>query len=744
MLVAVTALSVAGALRVGVDNAVEVWFVEDDPGLRAYRAFQDTFGNDEVVALAVHREEGLLDAEGLREVAAVSDAVAKVDGVARVVSLTTVTDVRGGVDADGVAVLDIGRLVRDGRVDPGVTTDPQYRGRLVSADGRSAVVYAQMSAIDGVDARRHDVLTAVRAAAAAAASGRPREAGIGVVYDALNQLSTVDSAVFLVASYVVIVGVLWALLGRVGPTVVALVTVGVGAVWLMGAYGWAGRDINMVTMILPTLVLIIGVSDCVHVLHAVAERRADPAWSARPRAELVADAVGFIFWPCLFNTVTTVVGFASLATAPMAVLRDLGIFAAIGLAGAFVLALTVVPIALLAPWSEPRIANGGRVQRFVDACATLAIRRPVAVLVGTGFVALGSAAGIARIEVDTYSIDYLLPSHPVRQDSDWIEANVGPYTPLELVVRPARGARADDPALLAAVDAWERRIEADPSVGWATSVTDAIRRLDAALGGPGAIPSDPARLEQALLLYTSAPDVDLSTQVQGDWQALRVTIGIPMLSARGMDTVIDRLVADSRLPAGATVEVTGYLPLYVTMMDYIVRSQLSSFGVAFVLIFGLIAVLFRDLRLAALAVPANLVPILLTLGVMGWTGVRLDVATVTIGAIVLGLVVDDTVQFLYRYRHERARLGDEIEATRVTVHVVGRSLVVTAIVLSLGFSVLGFAQIRSVSHFGMLVALALATGVFGDLLILPAMLTLGAGGRRGDAGTPVHPNGVQE
>lgn len=724
LLLLLTALAGVGALRVGVDNAVEVWFVDDDPGLRAYHAFQRTFGNDEVVALAIHDADGLLDADGLTRIRRVTEAVEDVDGVARVVSLTTVTDVRGGLDAEGFPILDVGPLVRDDRVDPSVTRDPLYAGRLVSEDGRTAVLYAQMASIDGIDARRHAVLTAVEAAATQAAGERPRTAGIGVVYDALNQLSTVDSAVFVGLSYVVIVGVLWILLGRVGPMLVAMVTVGLGAVWLVGAYGWAGRDINMVTMILPTLVLIIGVSDCVHVLHAVAEAERP----GRPRAELVAEAVGFVFWPCLFNTITTVVGFASLATAPMAVLRDLGIFAAIGLCGAFVLALTLCPIALLLPWAQPRLSDGGRVQRFVDGCARLALERPLPVLAGTVFLTLFGAAGIARIEVDTYSIDYLRPAHAVRQDSDWIEANVGPYTPLEFVVRPAAGQRADDPRLLAAVDAWERRMEAHPQVGWATSVSDVVRRVDRALGGPGEVPDDPARLEQALLLYTSSPDVDLSTQVEGDWAGVRVTAGIPMLSARTMDGLIDTLVADARLPEGTTVEVTGYLPLYVTMMDYIVRSQLSSFGLAFVLIFGLIALLFRDLRLAALAVPANLVPILLTLGAMGWLGVRLDVATVTIGAIVLGLVVDDTVQFLYRYRHERGRGADVRTATEATVRAVGRSLVVTALVLALGFSVLGFAQIRSVSYFGLLVALALGTGVFGDLLILPAMLSLAARG----------------
>jgi predicted RND superfamily exporter protein len=414
----------------------------------------------------------------------------------------------------------------------------------------------------------------------------------------------------------------------------------------------------------------------------------------------------------------------------MAVLRDMGVFAAIGLSGAFVVAMVVCPIALMHPKVQPRLTNGGKLQTIVDACADLALSRPLAVLAVTGIVALGSALGISRIRVDTYSIDYLRPGHDVRRDSDWIEAHLGPYTPLELIVRPAQG-RADDPALLAAVDRWERKMEAHDRVGWATSVADVAKRLNRELSADRAevVPADPAALEQALMLYTASPDVDLTRSVEGDWAALRVTAGLDMMSAGEMGRVTDELLAMAELPPGTRVEVTGYLPLYVRMMQYIVQSQLSSFGLAFVLIFGLIAALFRSVRLAALAVPANLVPILVTLGVMGFAGIRLDVATVTIGAIVLGLVVDDTVQFLYRYRHELRLRGDPVEAASVTVRGLGRSLLVTAIVLALGFSVLAFAEIRSVSYFGLLVALALGTGVFGDLLVLPALLVLSARAR---------------
>ena len=728
MLALVAVVSVASgylARNIGVDNAVEVWFVEGDPALAAYHDFQDVFGNDEVVAIAVHDEAGIFTAAGLEKVAAVSQAAAKVEGVARAISLTTVDDIRSTKDPDGFDLLEVGNFVganpNFAELRTRALADPLIAGRLISADGTTALVVVQMATMEGFDQRRDAVLANLRAVVEPLLGEDYRDAGIGVIYAALNKLSTVDSAIFVVVSYGLIIAVLWILMGRALPMIVSMVTVGIGALWLLGAYGAAGRDINMVTMILPTLVLVIGVSDCVHVMNQVSEQ--SKGWTGT-RFELVKKAAGFVFMPCLFNTVTTVVGFASLATAPMAVLRDLGIYAAIGLSVALVLSFILCPIALLSERFQPVISDRGKLQRFVDACSDFALAHPHRVLAATAILTLVSALGISRIVVDTYSIDYFRQNHKVRQDSAWIESQVGPYTPLEFVVRGP--GRIDEPAVLTAIDAWERKMEADPEVAWASSVADVAKRLNRELSADHreVVPSNPAALTQAFLLYTSSPEVDLGQTVEGDWAAARVTVGIPMLSASEMASLIDRLTAHASLPQGYVVTPTGYLPLYVHMMDYIVQSQLSSFGLAFILIFGLIATLFRSIRLAALAVPANLVPILLTLGVMGWAGVRLDVATVTIGAIVLGLVVDDTVQFLYRFQHELAQKGDVIEAARTTVRGVGRSLVITAIGLSLGFSVLGLAEVKSVAWFGGLVALALGTGVFGDLLVLPAMLAL--------------------
>jgi predicted RND superfamily exporter protein len=718
-LLALTIASLFGASKVGVDNAVDIWFPGDDPALSAYHGFQDTFGNDEVVVVALHDATGVLNPAGLETIRAVGEIAAGVEGIAKVRSVVTIPSVRGSP-----GVLEVGPIVAaSGPIDAGDVerlevqrkVDPLLR-QLVSDDGKTAVVIVEMAAMDDIDQRRDAVLADLQTQLANYA---PSYAGIGVIYAALNEASTRGAVGVMAASYLVILLLLWRLMGRWRSVFLTLGVVGVGAVWVLGLYGGLGRDINMVTMVMPTLVLVIGVSDCVHMLVHIADQPLSKAPDARVR-----DGIGEVLMPCLFNTLTTSMGFLALASASMPVIRDLGVFCALGLVAAFVAALVLCTIIGERPQFLPTVSAGGWTQGWVDRLASLAVQRPAGVLAVAGIVGLIACLGVTRIVVDTYSIDFLPADHSVRQDSERIESNFGPYTPIEFVVHRAGGVR--DPATLRAIGQWQRVMEESARVGWTRSAADVVRRLDAVMSGgvAGQVPTDAAALDQLLFLYESDPEGDLHQYIDGSGTQARVTVGVPMGSARVFGADIDALLEMAVLPDGVTVEPSGYIPLYVHIMDRIVSSQLSSFAIAFVVIFALIGVLFRSVRAAMLSIPANLLPVLTTLGLMGLLGVRLDVATVTIAAIVLGLVVDDTVQFLYRFEVESARHPDIVDAVGAAVKRVGRPMGITTLVLAGGFAVLGLATIKSVAWFGLLLATALITALVSDLLVVPALIVL--------------------
>lgn len=758
-LVAFTAAGAWFARGVGVDNAVDVWFVEDDPALTGYHDFQRVFGNDETIVVGLEVPQGVWTPEGLALVRTLSDRIAAVDGIRRVLSVATVNT----ITPRGVA-LDVRPLLQDPAPDAAAVREAETRFRadpllqrgLVSEDGRTTALVAQMRAMDDIDAKRDEVITAVEAIltdALGPAGERWSISGVGVVYNALNRISQSEGAVFVGLSQLVIFALLLVFFRRLGPVVLALVAVGLATVWLLGIYGGAGRDVNMVTMVLPTLVLVIGICDAVHILrHAAGAAPAgvpddaapadapdgaapsgapDGARKTTDRARL-ARAIGFIAVPCLFTSLTTMAGFAALATSRMGVVRDLGIFAAIGIGLAFVATLAVAALVLPARRGRPRPTRDDRLvtglQGALGRLATAVVARKELVLAATLVAILLGTYGLTRIDVDTFSLGFLPDDHPTVAATRRLEERLGPFTPLEFTITTDEPEGLKDPALLRGVRAWQVAFEQREDVRTTLSLADVAARIHAVMsGGPDEVPADPDQLWQGLELYEQDRDNDRAHLADGAWRVGRMTAAVPMLTARGFETLVDEglRLAREHVPPGAQVEAAGYLPLYVTMMDYIVDSQVSSFAVAFVVVFVLIGLLFRSARIATLSLLPNLLPLFAMLGLMGWAGIRLDVATVTITAIVLGIAVDDTIHYLFRYRAELAAAnGDHAAAAVATARGAGPAIVATTVVLCAGFLVLAFASVKSIAYFGLLSAFALGIALVGDLVVLPALMAL--------------------
>lgn len=196
-----------------------------------------------------------------------------------------------------------------------------------------------------------------------------------------------------------------------------------------------------------------------------------------------------------------------------------------------------------------------------------------------------------------------------------------------------------------------------------------------------------------------------------------------MLSASGYKEVIDNIIAETKEICGDDIILRpdGYIPIYVKMIDYITKTQLVSFSLTFVIVIAIISLYAGSFKLSIISILPNLLPLAITLGIMGWFNIRLDIATVTITAIAIGVIVDDTMHFLYRFKKEAANSTVE-EAVESTIRKVGVPIILTSVILILGFLVIMLAQVHSISQFGFLSAILIGSALFGDIFILPALL----------------------
>jgi predicted RND superfamily exporter protein len=688
LLVAVAPLVAAGA-ALKPDNSLSVWFVDDDPALVRYRQFVREFANDEVVAIAYRAPGDALAADEAQLQRRTADRLRRIDGVQLVTAPAILADSLG-TGAQARAYL--------------------QKAGLVSEDGRTATLLVQMAARDDIDAVRGDILDRVRAEVAATlgAAGRPAHfAGIGVLYDALNRQTIKDSGFYLGIAFLVMGALLWVALRRWRAVAIALIPPVVVSSVTTGLFVLTGRPFTQVTSILPMLVLVIGLSDAIHlVAHYYAERRAAGALDRDARRELVARSAAWVARPNLFTALTTAAGFLALASSRMPAIRDLGVFAAISMLVLWVMTL-LVGTAALAIWDvppPPERPQGDRLDRVLAVLSTHVTRRRWAVLGSMAIITAILLAGAARVRADTYTIELLPPDHVARTDSRWIEQNAGNYTPLEFVVRAPGGVL--NAQVIQGIAEWQRRAEARPDVGRTFGVAD----LRAKLGGP----------------YLS-----------GDGREARVTAFVPMTSTRGFAGTVRALEREGHrvLPDGVSLRASGYLPLYLRIVDYVVSGTIWGLAISTVIVFAMVGLLLRSLPLTLAAVPTNLFPVALVFGIMGWTGIPLDIATATIGAIVLGIAVDDTIHFLFRYRAERQAGLSREEAVGRTYRETGRAVVFASMVLAIGFAVLATSSSQSIACFGIVASLSIVGAMLADLFLLPVLLLFG---RKESSG--IHPH----
>lgn len=689
LLVALLAVRELESLR--VSNSLEIWYPRDDPELLNYRKFQDTYGSDEIIVVAVRGEVPFNSEEGTELVAGLTDRLFEIDGVATVTSLVTVPESLAAA-----------------------------RGRLLSADGRTTALVVQMLVGEEIEARRHGLFIEIRGVVAEFGL-ESYLGGYGVVFDGLNEASTTGATTLIVSAHLLMVILLLIFFRRPLPVLLTLVAVGVATLWTMGLYASTGHQLNMVTMVLPTLVLVIGIADCLHILRSVASVERDLDQESRVKTGL-AEVIG----PCFLMTITTAAGFLGLTTSGLPVVQQLGWFGATGVLAAFISSVVLVTAGLSWRLFEPVRQRSGldrAALRLFDAAS----RRP-RTTVGL-FLLLGliAAYGVTELNSDTDSIGYLKKSHVVRQDSDFIEAQIGPYVPIEFTVT-ATG-ELFTPQNLDAIWEWQNLVTQADEIGWSWSLISAFD-LPA-----GSRPSEAGmdKLLTRLKRMRSFSPATLRAMISGGSE-LRISFGAPIQSARSVQSLIDTITNTAAFPPGLLLRPAGYSPLYTRIVDEIVTSQIHGFTSAIIMIVVLLGLAMRSWRRILLALPANAVPVGLTLGLMGLTGIPLDVASATIASVILGLVVDDTVHLLRP--HRPAGIS---ESLKISAGKSGGTLIMTSIVLAGGFLVLGLAEIRSIAWFGVLTSFAVTAAIVSDLTLLPALSGLGMGGGKPGRAMQVSP-----
>ncbi|MEW6709128.1 MAG: MMPL family transporter [Candidatus Riflebacteria bacterium] len=721
----------AGPIR--IDNSLEVWFLEDDPTLKAYNEFKDRYGSDFEVILALVNcgEKGVFSPEKLNEIWEVSKKLeADKTTFKRILSVSLAPYV--GLDGETLIIEDLMKNQVLGAADAELVMkrffeDPSRRKVLLDSKSQHAMILIELVSTPDIDQRRPKIIEQVREHFN---SLDYRLAGMGVMHEELNRVSMEDGALFTFLAYLIIAILILLIYRSWVMLKMAIAAMIISAAGLVGVYGLSGQSFNMVTIVLPTLIMILSISDVAYVYNSFCFN-IEKIMKDREAGLLMV--MNEVVAPCFFTSLTNFCGFLAIVASPMAVLRVFGAFGAFASMAEYFVSMIVAAFVLgrIQPSREQAVISrpfAGLVKSWVRHLPKMSW----AIMLTTVILVILQIYGISQLKVDTFSMGFLPESNQVRQDNDYIESVYGNYLPVEIRLMTNKKDGIKNPDFLLLLDEAHRRLEALPLVNRANSILDAFKRLNQVMSDGASesyrVPDTYNAASQLMMMYESDPENDLEYMTDApEYSEARLTVRVPMISAsevRAVEQSIHEVLHEIFDPHGIALKFGGYVPLYSRIINYITNSQIQSFILAFLFVFGAVALFFRRLDAMLLVILPNLFPIGMTLGIMGLTGINLDNATVTIAAITMGIVVDDTIHELFLFCEPSKAGLEPVDAISESLVEAGPAVISTSLLYGLGFLVFAFARIKSVVYFGTLLSLTVFFALLCEFTVLPAQICL--------------------
>jgi predicted RND superfamily exporter protein len=780
-------LMLVSALAVGlqwleIETSFASYLPHDNSAQQLYERFRDEFGSGERIVLLLRPVDlydtaFLEDLDGLHR--ALEEELPYVDDLTSLVNARHLLGTADTLVSEGL-LDELPRTQEDlERVRQRVHANPLYRNFIVAADDSATAIVVELDGSAGdptpstvqspdelaelLEGFEDETPVAGRTAGGEllsteqlvhldrvldgiVAEHAPRSAELFVVgtpllAHQLGQMLTRDIVVFVSLSLGFTALLLFLLFRSFWAMAHPLVVVGLSVAGTLGWMGWNGIPITAVTEILPSLLVAIGVADAVHIQTMFFKQREEGS----AVHESIRWAMGHSGLAVLLTSVTTAASMAAFRAAELQPVIDLGRAAPVGIGLALLFSITLLPVLLSLTRMESLAGHASRrdTAKHIDAAlfrlGRLGTRHPRSVLISVAALWALAATGAATLRFSQDDLRWLPESDPIRTGTEQLNRSMQGAEPFELRIELTPGLDLREPAVLEALREIEERVGAlrvgEVAVAQSLSLVDVVEETHRALGddptAPLQLPDSRAAVSQELLLFENAAPDDLERLATSDLQIARIAMTVPFVDAlhyprfaRAVTDVSDAVLDERGLRGQVTIEPTGLLVLSGETFDLLFVSMARSYTIAFCLISVLMLILIGQLRLGSLSILPNLTPILLVLGLMGWIDAALDISSMLVGGILIGVVVDDTIHFAHNYARYRLQLKCSLAAIRETLATTGRAMLVTSVVLSIGFFAFTGASLSNVADFGLLCGIGVLLAFLADVVMLPALVAI--------------------
>ena len=756
-----------------MDTSTEGFLHKTNPMRIEYDVFRDQFGRDEKLMIAV-KTDSIFNLGFLKKLdsfhSALEDELPHIKGVDSLINARNTFGIEGELIVEPL-IDDLPETQEDiSRLRSTITNNSFYKNLLYSEDFTMTTVTIDTQTYSNVEAISEDVnidfdeyldfdaeVQVNQSASRLYLSDAENDeiiletqqimerfnddnfeiylSGSAAIAGIFKQALMNDAVVFISLMMAMIMIVLFALFRRISGVFLPLICVGLTLITTVSLMAVFSAPFTMATQIMPTFLLAVVTSAAIHLLAIFYKdllRTKDKKASLRY-------AMGHSGLAIVMTSLTTAAGLWSFSFSGVAPVSDLGVFASSGVLVGLLFTLVFLP-ALIAKTNFAHLEQKADVEgntlmdRALLGISKVGTGRPKLIVAISAILIIFAAVVATQLRFSHFPLQWLPEDNFARIATETVDENLGGALTLEVIIDTGKTNGLYNPELLRKIDDVSENIDSITSgnmfVGKVISFIDIIKETNKALNENReeyySIPDNPDLIAQEFLLFESSGNGDLNSLVDANYSKARLTLKTPFIDSLEAKIFIDRAQTylDKEFGALASVSFTGIGTLMTVTFEEAIYSSATSYILAFSLITVLMVLLIGNLKIGLISMIPNILPIIFLSTIMVIFKMPLDMFTLLIGAIALGLAVDDTVHFMHNFRRYELQYNDVDKAVRLTLMGTGRAITLTSIVLALGFLVLTFSQMNNMFDFGILTACAILVALVADFFLMPAIMKL--------------------
>ncbi|PDH19003.1 MAG: hypothetical protein CNA95_00470 [Pelagibacterales bacterium MED-G41] len=753
-----------------LDASSETLLIEGDPDLEYLEEISKRYGSKEFLILTYTPEEGMVSDVSINNLLSLKYKIQSLDWVHSVITLLDIPLLNSS-DAPLQERLDNFKTLKDEGVDKNrgfseILSSPVFRNFVISEDGKTSGIivniknnnkvqnFENKSKVDieilkdQIKKQNHQNILEIRDVIKSYEDiGRIHLGGIPMIADDMMSFIKSDIIIFGIGVFLFIILTLWFVFRKLIWIIVPISSCFFSVIIMMGILGLFGWKVTVISSNFIALMLILTMAMNIHMCTRFLQLKEN--YPNKGILDLIILTTNKMFWPILYTVLTTVIAFLSLIFSEIKPIIDFGWMMTLGLITSFLITFTLLPTLINFVPIENISLKKNKDSIITSFFAKISLNNHKIIFVLTGFVIILSLVGISRLEVENSFINYFSKKTEIYKGMKLIDEKLGGTTPLEVILKfPKKEKTKIDTE--DEFDNWGDEDEKSDEKYWFTKdkidkISSVHNYLDS-LPQVGKVLSFSSIIDVATLLNNNKPlgTLEMGVLYSKIPETIKTEIIDPYISIKDNEARINLRIIDSQenLRRNDLIKkinydlknkiglnedefkLAGVLILFNNLLQSLFKSQILTLGLVMVGIFSMFLVLFKNIKLSLIGVVPNFIAAFFILGIIGLLGIPLDMMTITIAAITIGIAVDNSIHYIYRFKEEFNILNDYEKTLNLCHSTVGIAILNTSITIVFGFSILVLSKFIPTIYFGVFTGLAMLLAMVSVLTLLPSLILL--------------------